>query len=242
MRKAIAAELQKLTSTRGTYGLALGALAIVAVATPPMVGDASLDQLAKPLHDQQVLFPVMFTRLFVLVLGIRAVTDEFRYGTAIPSFLAIPARYRVVAAKLLVMAGAGLVVTVAAEAVMLALTYGLSQGRGLTPAFGVADATAVAGAAGAGALWAAIGVGIGAAVRHQLAAVLVPVVWVMFVEDNLVAAQWPRLASYLPAEVGMDLVFATTWRTVWMSGAILAAYAVAFWAAGTALIHRRDIT
>ncbi len=242
MKKAFAAEFRKLVSTRGTYGLALGALAIVAVATPSIVGDASLDQLAKPLHEQQVLFPVMFTRLFVLVLGIRAVTDEFRYGTAIPSFLAIPARHRVVAAKVLVTAGAGLLVTVAAEGIMLALTYGLSQGRGVTPAFGAADVTALAGAAGAGALWAAIGVGIGSVVRHQLAAVLVPVVWVMFVEDNLVAAQWPRLASYLPAESGMDLALASTWRTLWTSAAILAAYAVAFWAAGTALTDRRDIT
>lgn len=241
MRTAIAAEARKLTSTRGTYGLALGALAIVAVAVPSMVGDATAADLAKPLHRQALLFPVMFTRLFVLVLGIRAVTDEFRYGTAIPSFLAIPGRERVVAAKVLVMAAAGLVVTLAAEALMLALTYGLAQGRNVSPSFGAADATALAGTAVAGALWGVIGVGVGAAIRHQLAAVLVPVVWVMFAEDSVLAARWPELASYLPAQAGMNLVFAAAWRTFWVAGAVLGAYALAFWAAGTALNERRDI-
>jgi ABC-2 type transport system permease protein len=241
MRAAIATEVRKLTSTRGTFGLALGALAVVVVAVPSMVGNATTEQLAEPLHRQQVLFPLMFTRLFVLVLGIRAITDEFRYGTAIPSFLAIPGRRRVVAAKVVVLAGAGLVVTLVAEAAMLGLTYGLTQARGASPAFGAADATALAGAAAAGALWAAIGVGVGAAVRHQLAAVLVPVAWVMFVEDSLIAGTWPRLASYLPAKAGMNLVFATTWHTAWVAGAALVAYALAFWAAGTALTERRDI-
>ena len=244
MRTALAAEARKLTSTRGTYGLALGAVAIVAVAVPSMVGDAAVEELAKPLHRQQVLFPVIFTRLFALVLGIRAVTDEFRYGTAIPTFLAIPGRHRVVAAKALVLAAAGLVVTVTAEAVMLALAYGLSRARGVALNFGIADATALAGAAaaGAGALWAVIGVGVGATVRHQLSAVLVPVVWVMFVEDSLVAAHWPRLAPYLTAQAGMNLSLATNWHALWVSGAALGAYALAFWAAGTALTRRRDIT
>lgn len=242
MRTALSAEARKLTSTRGTYGLALGALAIVAVAVPSMVGDAAAEELAKPLHRQQVLFPVMFTRLFVLVLGIRAVTDEFRYGTAIPSFLAIPGRHRVVAAKVLVLAAAGLVVTVAAEAVMLALSYGLSHARGVALSLGMADATALAGAAAAGALWAVIGVGVGATVRHQLAAVLVPLVWVMFVEDSLVAAHWPSLAPYLPAQAGMNLAFAANWHALWVAGAALGAYALAFWATGTVLTQRRDIT
>jgi hypothetical protein len=57
MSRAIAAEFQKLISTRGTYGLALGALAIVAVATPTMVGDASLDQLAKPCTSSRCSSP-----------------------------------------------------------------------------------------------------------------------------------------------------------------------------------------
>jgi ABC-2 type transport system permease protein len=242
MRTALAAEARKLTSTRGTYGLALGAVAIVAVAVPSMVADAAVEELAKPLHRQQVLFPVIFTRLFALVLGIRAVTDEFRYGTAIPTFLAIPGRHRVVAAKALVLAAAGLVVTVTAEAVMLALTYGLTRARGVAVNFGIADATALAGAATAGALWAAIGVGVGATVRHQLSAVLVPVVWVMFVEDSLVAAHWPSLAPYLPAQAGMNLALANSWHALWVAGAALGAYALALWAAGTALTRRRDIT
>lgn len=57
--------------------------------------------------------------LFAFILGIRAFTDEFRYGTVTTSVLVTPRRGRLVAAKILTFAIGGVVLAVVAEAAMV---------------------------------------------------------------------------------------------------------------------------
>jgi ABC-type transport system involved in multi-copper enzyme maturation permease subunit len=144
----------------------------------------------------------------------------------VPTFLATPRRWRVIAAKAGAAAVTGVVFTAIAVAFLLALAAVLMGGRGVDLAVTGADVRLLSGVVLAGGLWAVIGVGVGAFVRHQVAAVIGPVFWVMFVEE-LVAGRLGSAAAYLPAKAGM---------------AVLAVWAGVAWLAGSALVVRRDVT
>ena len=99
MKDLIRAEGLKLRTTRGAFLLLLGAVAISIFAVVAPGGNA-LREFAQPLHEQQtVLIISMLMRILLLVLGIRAVTEEFRHGTITPTLLAGPRRQKLVLAK-----------------------------------------------------------------------------------------------------------------------------------------------
>ena len=73
-----------------------------------------------------MLIPLLLViPVFVLILGIRSFTDEFRHGSVVPTFLATPERRRVLVAKFVVIAGTAAAFTIAS----------LSFGTGLAMAF-----------------------------------------------------------------------------------------------------------
>ena len=47
-------------------------------------------------------------------------------------------------------------------------------------------------------LFAAMGVGIGAIARSQVPAVVVPIVWLLLLEPNLIAPRFTAIERYLP--------------------------------------------
>jgi ABC-2 type transport system permease protein len=240
MTDQIAAEIRKLRSTRSSYGLLAGMLAIVVLGVSATMGDSTAADLQRPLHEQ--FFMVRkFLVLFVLVLGIKSVTDEFRYGTVVPTLLATPQRRRVVAAKAMTLAFAGLVFTFVAEAFMHGLAVYLLDGKGVDAAFTSSDARSLASATLVGALWAVIGVGIATLVRHQVAAIVGAVFWVMFIED-IVAGRLGRWGNYLPANAGSDLSVFTSVRAATVAAALLGGWAAASWIAGSVAFRHRDVS
>ena len=239
MKSLVISELKKLRTTRSTWGLLSGMVAMVALGVYTTMTESSAAELRAPLHDQPLMLALVYTRLFVLVLGVKAITDEFRHGTIVPTLLATPQRGRVVAAKVLTLALAGLVFTLVAEAVAVGLAWALMSTEGVDPIVRVADARAFTGLAVAGALWAAIGVGIGAAVRHQVAAIVGPVFWLLVVEE-MAASRLGHWAGYLPAQAGFGLVSPGV-RAVYVPALVLAAWAAVAWTFGTVAMRRRDI-
>jgi ABC-2 type transport system permease protein len=240
MKGLLSAEFRKLRTTRSTWGLLAGMAAMVAVGVYSTVQESSAAELRKPLHEQQIILVLTYTRLFVLVLGVKAITDEFRHGTIIPTLLATPQRGRVVAAKVLTAATVGLAFTAVAAAVAVGLAFVLISAQGFDPNVTPADGRALAGLTLAGALWAALGVGIGAAIRHQVAAIVGPLFWLMFVEE-MVASRLGRWASYLPTQAGFGLVSPSV-RAGYFAAAVLAAWTALAWIVGTVEIRRRDIS
>jgi ABC-2 type transport system permease protein len=127
--------------------------------------------------------------LFAALLGAMSITAEIRHGTIRPTFLFSPRRGRVVAAKVvvsvLVGAGFGLV----AGAVATAAGTAALRARGIDLQLdGSDDALLVFGSAAAATLWAAIGVGLGALVRHQVPTLIGICAWLLFVEGLLAEA------------------------------------------------------
>jgi ABC-type transport system involved in multi-copper enzyme maturation permease subunit len=183
-------ELLKQRSTRTTLSLFVAMIGLVLLAV--LLHGFGLG--AEALGDRHLQLMVLgrgelLGVLFAALLGAMSITAEIRHGTIRPTFLFSPRRGRVVAAKVvvsvLVGAGFGLV----AGAVATAAGTAALRARGIDLQLdGSDDALLVFGSAAAATLWAAIGVGLGALVRHQVPTLIGICAWLLFVEGLLAEA------------------------------------------------------
>lgn len=249
MRPQLRSELIKLTSTRTVYGLILGAMVVLALGTWSTISSAGADNVTGPLHTQPFFFlGAVNLGAFALILGIRAMTDEFHYGTVVFSAVTTRSRARLVTAKATVAAAAAATLAVLAQATMASLALALT-GRSLIPPsthlnsslqVTVTDWAAMAGLGVASALWAAIGVGVGALVRQQVAAIVGAIIWVLVVE-NLGAELLGTTGRYLPGQAAQGLAQLPDLLTVPAAATLLTGYAAAFLLLGHRSLVRRDI-
>ena len=173
MRDQIASEFRKLTTTRSVYAMLAGLVAIVAIGVVAIVTSGGSTDLQAPL-EQQAFRHVSLTiaPLFGLLLGLRSFTDEFRFGSIVPTLLATPVRRRVLGAKLVATAGGGVVLSLSAMAITIVVGVPLLVAKGVDVTWSTAALAIVVGRlVAATVLWTAIGVGLGLAVRHQVAAI-----------------------------------------------------------------------
>lgn len=261
-RGLLRSELRKVTSTRLGWGMLLGLAfytAVQAVATAATAGTApGPGQPAMPgLETAEAIRSVyagsVFTgaHVFALVLGITAMTGEYRYQTITATFLVTPRRGRVVAAKMAVhlLVGAGYALV---GLLVALLAGGITIGvRGAGLGYGAEGLwRAVALAVLAVALWTLLGIGVGTLLRNQVAAILLGVAVTFLVEP---------LATFLLASVDLDAV--VRWLPTnasaaltspgdafldyldwWAGGLVLLCYALALGALGLLLSVRRDVT
>jgi ABC-2 type transport system permease protein len=188
VRAQLRSELLKQRST-GTYlGLLAGMLGLVLLAVLLHGFGLPAEELGGNDNQLMVLGRGEFlAAVFAALLGALSITTEIRHGTIRPTFLVTPWRGRVVVAKVwastLIGAGFGLLASALAAGVGTAAL----RARGIDVKLDGGDyALLIAGAAPATALWAAIGVGVGALVRHQVPTVVGIAAWLMFVEGLLV--------------------------------------------------------
>jgi hypothetical protein len=241
------AELLKQRSTFTNLGLLLAMLGLVLVAVLLHALTLPADRLDSASNQAQVFrFGPLLGALFAGLVGALSITGEIRHGTIRPTFLVTPARGRVVAAKvgasMLIAAGFGLVAGgVAAVAGTVTLTA-----RGLDVRLDAGDyLLLIAGGAVAAALWAAIGVGVGAVVRNQVPALIGICAWLLFVENLLIGdlggvGDFGRLLPGAAAKAisGQD---PNTLVTPGAGLALLLAFAAAAAVAGGLATARRDV-
>jgi hypothetical protein len=93
-------------------------------------------------------------------------------------------------------------------------------------------------------LWAALGVGLGLAVRHQVAAIVGSFVWIMFIESVLEGSA-QDVAKYLPRNAWIAVVGPANATNAALDplagGLVLAAWTTAMVIAGAVVMHRRDV-
>lgn len=144
--------------------------------------------------------------LFALIMGILIMTNEFRHGTAVGTFLVTPKRSTVLVAKLIAAAIAGLVVQI--FSFLVAVGSGVIALRFFEPH---APVTAellwkiFRASVLSGVVLGIVGVGLGALVKNQIAAVTGAVIWTLIVE-GLVVAFVESIGKYLPAGAITGLV------------------------------------
>ena len=156
MTNLIRAELLKIRTTRTVYGLLAAALALVAVTVLATLGQSQTRELDVPLIDRDLLFiPWIVLVVFVLVLGLRSYTDEFRHASIVPTLLATPDRQRVLAAKLVAITVWSLLFTAAAYALTFAIVLPGLASAGMSTSIAPQAVAALLGkAALTSVLWA----------------------------------------------------------------------------------------
>jgi ABC-type transport system involved in multi-copper enzyme maturation permease subunit len=186
VRALLRSELLKQRSTRTTLGLfaAMLALVLLAVLLHSLLPAQSL---RSPNNQLTILGRGEFLgALFAGLVGALSVTAEIRHGTIRPTFLVSPRRARVIWAKVWACVLTGSVFGLTAGAVAVAAGAAAFRARGIDLRLDGGDyGLLVAGATAAAALWAAIGVGVGALVRHQVPTVVGICAWLLFVEGLL---------------------------------------------------------
>ncbi|MEU4238661.1 hypothetical protein [Actinoplanes sp. NPDC026619] len=229
---SVPAEARKLVTVRGNW-LLLAIAQLVVVAGVSGVLSRRDDQRAAVAH-------VGLVSLFSLLLGVVAMAGEYRHRTITDTFLAVPARRRVVLAKLAVLAPAGLVFGASASVTALTADAIWVGGR---PDLGALGPT-LAGGIVWNVVFAALGVGVGAVITNVGAAVAAALAWLALVE-GVVAQLIGDAGRWLPFALGEALVGLPNNAdrvTPWLAGLVLAGYAVVFAAVGVASAVRRDVT
>lgn len=144
--------------------------------------------------------------LFALIMGILIMTNEFRHGTAVGTFLVTPKRSTVLVAKIIAASIAGLVVQVFSY--LFAVTSGLIALNFFEPHAPVTNELlwkVFRACVLSGLVLGIVGVGLGALVKNQVAAVTGAVIWTLIVE-GLVVAFVESVGKYLPAGAITGLV------------------------------------
>jgi ABC-2 type transport system permease protein len=174
-------ELLKLRTTRTFVALVGAALALSLLVV--VLSTLLSDEFAP--GDAATLFTADFTGLFIMLLGVIGMAGEWRHHTITGTILAAPDRLRLMAAKMLAYAAAGVLLSlIVTVTIMLVGTIILSSRGFDTVAFSdLLDILwrnlLVA------ALLGALGVGVGALIRNQIVAIIGVLIFGFVIEPAL---------------------------------------------------------
>ena len=242
MSGQLRAELLKQRSTPTTLLLLLAMVGLVALAVALHVLALGAARLSTR-SDQLQVFEVgtRIGMLFAALAGAMAITAEIRHGTIRPTFLVTPRRGPVIAAKLVVSGLTGIVFGLLAEGLMAAAATVAFAARGVDTELTRGDyVQLLAGGAAAAALWATIGLGVGALVRDQVGTLIGLCAWMLLIE-NLLPGFVPRVGRLLPGASGLELAGNTDDLAPAVAALLLVLYATAASAAGWLATLRRDV-
>ncbi|WP_061961742.1 ABC transporter permease [Demequina flava] len=270
MSAAIRAEVRKLLTTRLWWvlalSLALGVIFMVAVivfsfAFAEELGATGADQPDASGMDPEMLatmvysLPVSFGYVFPAVLGALSLTSEYRHRTIDTTLLMDPRRGRLIAAKLIAIVPFGLLYGV------LAMSAGVvvgGAGLALTDSATFLTSASMWGSIAMGvvalAVWAVVGVGLGAAIPNQVMVIVLLVGWTQLAEPILRLAlgliePLQGVAAYLPGAAGDAMVGASFYSAMeagnllapWAGFAVLLAYGLIAGVIGWLRMTRRDV-
>ena len=245
MKALVRAEFLKQRSIPTGRGLVAGMAALIGFAVLLHGLSLPADHLESRQDQLEFVFRwgALFGTLFAALAGALSITGEFRHGTIRPTLLATPRRINVLGAKL----ASGLVLGAGFGALAALLGAGVATltlvGRSYDVALDTGDyALLLAGGSVSAALWGALGVGVGALVRQPVPAIAGLAIWLLFIE-NLLVAFVPRAGRLAPGAAGAALggIDTGTLLAPAAGGALLAVYAVAVSGAAALAFTRRDV-
>lgn len=265
MIASIRTELLKVRTTR-LWWIMLGLMLVVVAGMTALIAflvhetTSSDPEAGAPALATGVVYSmaVGFGYVFTLIMGTLSVTGEYRYQTITPSYLTEPRRGVVVAGKTVGQFVTGLifgvvtvVVAVGVGALILAL---LDDPVGLGD--GDVQRSLVLSPVALG-LWAVIGVGLGALIRNQIAAIVVIIAFNQIVDPilrvALAAFSAEGAVKFLPTSAGEAMAGgglgslladpeASGMLSWWAGGLVMLAYGVLFVVLGWWFTLRRDVS
>jgi ABC-2 type transport system permease protein len=249
----IRSEMRKLFTTQVWFWLLIGTLALTALG---VVGTILSDgaqgngnpQLSTVAGQRNLFAGSSAGYIFVCVLGIVAMTAEYRHLTVTPTFLATPRRNQVIIAKIITYAVLGLGYAIASVILVIAMALPWLKAKNIDVSLTSDQIPAVLLAAViVVAIYGIVGVGVGALIRNQIAAVSVTLVY-LFVLENILSVIPKVKESYkfLPGGAANAVTQVTQNNTAllepWQGGLVLVGYGILFAALAAWLTVRRDVT
>jgi ABC-2 type transport system permease protein len=242
--RLIRAELVKLSTTRLFLWLGLLILALSAFVTSTTILSNDESTLATVSQQRSIAQFAAVGAIIALIVGIVLAAGEYTHGTIAHTFLVTPVRGRVVAAKLIAGAIVGVLVTGFAELVTWGIAAAWIAGKSLP--FLLDDRSILKtylGILGAGALAAAIGVGLGASLRRQTAAIVLALIWLLVGEPVLsIAGAQEYAPGHAVAAVAVAGERSSELLAFWPGLLVALAYVVVLAAAGAVAVDRSDVT
>jgi len=243
MSALLQAELLKLRTTRTFFAL-IGAglaLSLVVLVLTTLLADNFTEQ------DVRTTFAGDFTGIFILLLGAMGMAGEWRHRTITSAVLAAPDRMKLITAKAISYAIAGMVVSfVVTFSLMLIGTIILSS-RGETTLdfatlFDVMWRNLIVAA-----YLGALGVAVGAILRNQVGAIIGLILFPLVVETTLFGLV-PEVGKFSPingvtsglSEVDTDGDFQVLDPGI--AALVMFGWISVLFAAGSLLLKRRDLT
>src|SRR4029450_8848117 len=101
MTDQLLAKLRKMRSTRTKLGLLAGMVALILLTVVLTGFITKASELSGHDHQHALLSAGTAGALFAALIGVMAITSEFRHGTIRPTFVVTPHRTRVLAAKVI---------------------------------------------------------------------------------------------------------------------------------------------
>lgn len=248
-RKVISTKLLWILLAASIAFNALNVVILVLVAPDTMAGLADKNPLTDSSYLTTVLAAAGGASVFVLILGIIGMTGEYRHMTITSTLLATPRRGRVLLGKGLtyaIIGAAFAVINVVAVYVITLLTL-IDKDHAAIDA-GMLGSILLGVTLGL-AIYAVVGVSVGALIKNQVAAIVIAIIWVLLVEP-LVGLFIEGSAKWLPGGALNAAMNVTTDAElssvdvlpVWGGALLLLAYAVVFAAIASVTTVRRDIT
>ena len=278
-RNLVRSELLKLRTTNTWWFFGLGALVMLALAflvnalnahfllgdleqatatLPPEQAEQVVAQ-ADPVNVAANLYTSgqFFGLLFVMLLGIILVTNEFHHRTATTTFLATPRRTAVIVAKLGTATLLGAALWLVTTALAIPATIVFFDAEGVASHFGDAAITrAILLNLLAYTLWGVLGVGIGVLIRSQIGATVTAAV--LYLVGTAAAsiifallrqwldADWIGELQVIVPSIASQLMISGTELPgnppQWVGAAVLLGYAVLTSTVGTLIVRTRDIS
>ena len=245
MSALVSAELLKLWTTRAWIGYLVALFALTGIGAAGTVGSAS-PRIGTPELTDDLLSAASFASVLAFVLGIVAMTSEWRHGTVTRTFLGAPRRGRVLAAKELSILAVGALLALLGLVVVFAIAIPWLEIEGSS-----LDTDGVGGQAArvivSSMLWGALGVGVGAIVHGQTPALVGSILWVLLGEALVVAllglVDLEVIGDYLPGRALSSFDGSESGGlSVWPAGAVALAWVLALALLGHLRISREDVT
>jgi ABC-type transport system involved in multi-copper enzyme maturation permease subunit len=237
------AELLKLRTTRtfvAFVAAAVGISLVIVILTAILVNDLSR-------KDVEAQMAGDFSGLFIFLLGIMGMAGEWRHRTITGSILAGPNRVQFLASKVLAYAIAGMVLSFVVQVLVMGIGTALLSQQD-QPTLGFSDLADI--------FWrnlllsayaGAFGVCVGAVIRNQVVAIIGLLIISFALEPTLlfIADEVGRFGPTTgapagvidAADFGSDADLLSTGAAI----AVLAAWVAVMFAAGAALLKRRDL-
>jgi hypothetical protein len=242
--RLVRAELAKLSTTRLFLWLGLLIVALSGFVTTITILSTDESSLATLSQQRSIAQFAAVGAVIALIVGIVQSSGEYAHGTIAHTFLVSPVRPRVMAAKLIAGAIVGVLVAGFAELVTWAIAAAWISGKSvpfLLDSRPILDT--YLGILGAGALAAVLGVGLGAVLRRQTAAIVIALVWLLVGEPVLSIA---GIQEYAPghaiAAVAVAGERSSELLGVWPGLLVALVYGIVFAAAGAVAMERTDVS